>query len=247
MALIEEFQQQGNWLFRWRSYLPLAFLAFIATAFVNFDWPFKSYLLHEYVEFTSLGISVIGLLIRVATVGHTPARTSGRNTKGQIAAQLNTSGMYSMLRHPLYLGNYLIGLGISLVLFVWWLPVIYSLMFWLYYERIMFAEEAFLSQQFGDEFQKWAANTPAFIPRIRNWRRPKLEFSWPNALRREYTGFMVVVIGHTGIEIAEHLVMDRRLVWEPFWVALLFGGTAIYFVLRFLKRKTTLLDVPGRR
>jgi protein-S-isoprenylcysteine O-methyltransferase Ste14 len=246
MALSDELQRQGIWLFRWRSYLPLAFIALIAVAFINFDWPFQSYLFHEYWEFVSLGVSLLGLTVRVLTVGHTPKGTSGRNARRQIAEQLNTTGMYSLLRHPLYLGNYLIGLGISLVLFVWWLPLLFSLMFWLYYERIMFAEEAFLDQKFGEIFQNWAASTPAFVPRVRNWRRAPMPFSLLNVLRREYTAVMVVILGHAGIELVEHLIMDHRVVWEPFWVSLIMGGVVLYFALRMLKRQTEWLDVPGR-
>jgi protein-S-isoprenylcysteine O-methyltransferase Ste14 len=246
MALSDELRRQGIWLFRWRSYLPLAFIALVAVAFINFDWPFKSYLFHEYWEFGSLGVSVLGLAVRVLTVGHTPKGTSGRNARRQIAEQLNTTGMYSMLRHPLYLGNYLIGLGISLVLFVWWLPLLYSLMFWLYYERIMFAEEAFLNQKFGESFQRWADSTPAFVPRLRNWQRSPMQFSMLNVLRREYTAVMVVILGHAGVELVEHLIMDHRVVWEPFWVSLIVGGVVLYFALRMLKRQTDWLDVPGR-
>ena len=74
--------------------------------------------------------------------------------------------------------------------------------------------------------------------------RPAVSFR--NVLRREYTGLMVVILGHAGIELTEHLIMDRRIVWEAFWAVLLFGGIGMYFVLRMLKRRTTLLDVPGR-
>jgi protein-S-isoprenylcysteine O-methyltransferase Ste14 len=246
MGLAEEFDVQGQWLFRWRSYLPLVLLALLGVAFTYFDWPLQSYVLHEVWSYLCLAVSLLGLVVRVVTVGHTPARTSGRNAKRQIADELNTTGMYSIVRHPLYLGNYLIGLGISFVLLVWWLPLIYSLLFWLYYERIMFAEEAFLRQQFGQRYQQWAGTTPAFVPRVGRWRRADLPFSFRNVLRREYTGLMVVILGHSGIELTEHLIMDRRVVWEVFWTVLLFSGIAIYFVLRLLKRRTTLLDVPGR-
>lgn len=245
MALIEEFQNQGKWLFRWRSYLPLMLLALLGAAFKQSEWRYHSNF-QEYWEFVCLSISFVGLVIRAITVGHTPARTSGRNAKRQIADELNTSGMYSIVRHPLYLGNFLIALGISFILLVWWLPAIYTLLFWLYYERIMFAEEAFLGQQFGSRYHRWAAATPAFFPRFSQWRRADLPFSFRNVLGREYTGLMIVILGHAGMEFTEHLIMDRRVVWEVFWAVLLFGGIAMYFVLRMLKRQTTLLDVPGR-
>ena len=55
--------------------------------------------------------------MRFYTVGTTPKETSGRNTNQQVAAVLNSTGMYSMLRHPLYLGNYLIWVGLSIATF----------------------------------------------------------------------------------------------------------------------------------
>ncbi len=245
MALAEEFKQQGEWLFRWRSYLPIVLIPLIAVAFAQMDVREEG-TFHESWEYFCLGLSFLGLFVRVLTVGFVPRHTSGRNTRQQVAEELNTTGIYSIVRHPLYLGNFLIGLGISLVRFVWWLPVIYSLAFWLYYERIMFAEEAFLRQKFGDVYQRWAAATPAFWPRFRQWRKPALPFSWLNVLRREYTGLMVVILCHAGQEFFELLIKEHRIVWEAFWATLLFGGLATYFVLRWLTRNSTLLDVPGR-
>lgn len=246
MSLHDELRTQGNWLFRWRSYLPLLLVALLAVSMGHPQNPFGSFQLHEWWEQICLGISLLGLVVRAAVVGYAPAATSGRNTKSQVARTLNTTGMYSVVRHPLYLGNFLIGLGISLVCWEWWLPVIYVLAFLVYYERIMLAEEVFLSQQFGTTFDEWAGMTPAFWPRYSLWKRPQLSFSLRNVLRREYTGLIVVILGHTSEEFFEHLASDHRVVWEGFWTVLLFGGLVAYFALRMLKRQTTLLDAPGR-
>ena len=101
-----------------------------------------------------------------------PKDTSRRNTGRPQAETLNTTGLYSVVRHPLYLGNYLMWLGVALFPGAWWAPVIVSLVFWLYYERIMFAEEEFLRRQFGEHYTAWAAATPAFLPRLGRWRSP---------------------------------------------------------------------------
>jgi protein-S-isoprenylcysteine O-methyltransferase Ste14 len=236
MALYEEFQTQGNWLFRWRSYLPFPLIVLA----------FDSLSMHEIWEEVCLTISAAGLFVRVITVGFAPAHTSGRNTKCQEAGSLNTMGIYSVVRHPLYLGNFLIGLGISLVLWVWWLPAIYTLLFCVYYERIMFAEEQFLRRRFGQQFESWAATTPAFWPRFAHWRRSSLPFSLRTVLRREYTGLLVVIAGHAGVEFAEQWILPRTYHHDKFWDVLFASGIVLYFLLRTLKKRTHVLDVPGR-
>ncbi len=246
MALTDEFKEQGEWLFRWRSFLPLILIPLIGVAMTQIDISAIDKWGDSCWDYFCLGVSFLGLFVRVMTVAYVPQHTSGRNTKRQIASELNTSGIYSVVRHPLYLGNYLIGLGISLVQGVWWLPVIYSLAFWLYYERIMFAEEAFLGQKFGDDYRHWAATTPAFLPRFRQWRKASLPFSWINVLRREYSGLMLVILCHAGQEFFEQWMKQHRVVWEVFWATLLFGGLTIYFVLRWLNRNTNVLRVTGR-
>ncbi|MDR2152686.1 MAG: DUF1295 domain-containing protein, partial [Helicobacteraceae bacterium] len=57
-------------------------------------------------------ISALGVAIRVYTIGYKHKGTSGRNTKTQQASALNTKGIYSLTRNPLYLGNFLIGWGV---------------------------------------------------------------------------------------------------------------------------------------
>ena len=167
MSLAREFQQQGNWLFRWRSYLPICLLGLVGLAMWQVEALSAGYGMHEGWKRICIVISFVGLAIRALVIGYVPEQTSGRNTRHQFAATLNTTGMYSIVRHPLYLGNYLIGLGISLVLW-WWMPVIYTLTFWMYYERIMFAEEAYLRQN-GRTFENWARGTPAILAaRFRN-------------------------------------------------------------------------------
>jgi hypothetical protein len=77
--------------------------------------------------------------------------------------------MYSVVRHPLYLGNYFQWLGVAMLPRNPWVAVTVSLVFWIYYERIMFAEEEYLRRSFGSEFEEWAARTPAFIPDFAQW------------------------------------------------------------------------------
>ena len=144
MSLKEQSAKTGEWLFRWRSYLPLVLMATIIPALQECSYPFGWHSYDLRWEMFCFTISLFGLLIRCYTIGYTPKGTSGRNTKSQKADSLNTTGIYSITRNPLYLGNFFMMLGVTMFLRVWWVSVIYALAFWLYYERIILAEESFL-------------------------------------------------------------------------------------------------------
>lgn len=246
MALREEFEQVGQWLFRWRSYLPLLMFGLVLLALRHFSYPHDSHALDQLWEFACFALSLAGLGLRAATVGCAPKGTSGRNVAGQVADSLTTSGLYSVVRHPLYLGNFLMGLGVALFPRLWWVTLLYILSFWLYYERIMFAEEEFLRRKFGDRYVAWASRTPAFVPRVTRWRPPALPFSWRWALRREYASFFALVVAFTVLEVIGDAVATGRLTLDPIWGVLLALSAILYAVLRVLSKRTSLLAVPGR-
>ena len=185
MALKDEFESIGGRLFRWRSYLPLVPIILLLLAIPRLGTVENGLTGHEFRRFISVFISFMGLGLRCYVVGYAPKGTSGGNTRRQVADLLNTKGAYSVVRHPLYLGNFLIWLGVSTFVPIWWISVIFVLLFWLYYERIMFAEEAFLREKFGSAFEAWAKNTPAFFPSFKNWKQPDTSYSIRKVLRRE--------------------------------------------------------------
>jgi protein-S-isoprenylcysteine O-methyltransferase Ste14 len=246
VPLHEEFESTGNWLFRWRSYLPLFLIGIFLLALSEYEYPRHTERLDAMWEALCLIVSFFGLAVRIFTIGHTPRRTSGRNTKEQVAKTLNTTGIYSLVRHPLYLGNFFIGLGTAFFPHLWWLTLIYILTFWLYYERIMFAEEAFLRNKFGGEYVKWAETTPAFIPRFKNYVKPSLPFSPRTVLKREYNGFFAIIVVLFILEVAGYLVGKHNFEVDLFWVVMLGAAFVIWIVLRTLKKRTNLLNVEGR-
>jgi protein-S-isoprenylcysteine O-methyltransferase Ste14 len=249
MALIEELEKSGNWLFRRRSFLPL--ILFVAAA------PVVIWGGHVQPDYASwqwwlpcLLVSILGQIIRVITIGYTPRGTSGRNTsEGQVAETLNTQGIYGTVRHPLYLGNFFMWMGVLLFTGAWWFNLAVVLAFWLYYERIMFAEEAFLRKKFGDRYLQWSARTPAFIPRLDGWVSPAVSFSMRNVLKREYNGFFAVFVSFAMVDVAQHVRINGG--WgddalSAHWAWMLLASGLLFLTLRTLKKKTGVLDVEGR-
>jgi protein-S-isoprenylcysteine O-methyltransferase Ste14 len=191
MALREDIEKQGGFLFRWRSYLSLIFLPLFIIALRNSEYLERVFgnFADNIWEFFCLFLSFFGLFVRCLVAGYVPRGTSGRNTRTQAAEILNTKGMYSIVRNPLYLGNFIIVLGVLFFVQVWWLILIGFFGFLLYYERIIFTEEEFLRGKFGDLFLEWAKKTPIFLPKFKNWQKPDLPFSFRVVLRRNIQHF----------------------------------------------------------
>jgi len=246
MEIREHFVKSGNWLFRWRSFLPLAMIVLVLLGLNDFRYPSGNHSLDLEWEIFCFAIGLAGLAVRALTVGCVTDGTSGRNTRDQEARVLNTTGMYSVVRHPLYLGNYLMWLAVILLTRTWYVPTVMTLAFWLYYERIMFAEEAFLRERFGEEFSSWARRTPAILPAFKAWKSPSLPFSVRTVLRREYSGLFGLVVAFTVVEMMEDFAATGSIQIDRLW-ATVFGCTlVVYLLLRTLKRRTGLLNVEGR-
>lgn len=246
MSLRTEFEQSGSWLFRYRSFLPLIALPLFLPRFATFTLLGHSHTMNEIWQGLCLLVSLFGLAIRILTVGYAPARTSGRNTRHQVAETLTTAGMYSLTRNPLYLGNYLIFLGFVLFFHSWELTLIVTCLYALYYERIIFAEEAFLRERFGDTFEHWAATTPSFLPRLSGWAPPHLSFCWRSVLRREHSGLFLLTTVHALLDVSGDAVARKQVQLNWWWVSVFIFGLVTYVTLLTLKKQTRLLHVEGR-
>jgi protein-S-isoprenylcysteine O-methyltransferase Ste14 len=194
-----------------------------------------------------LAFGALGLAIRGWTVGHVPLGTSGRGTKELRAECLNTGGLYSQLRHPLYLGNYFMWIGVAVLAGKPTAVLVTTLAFWLYYERIMMAEERFLYERFGEEFGAWAAVTPPFVPRMRGWRAWPYPFSFRFCLGRDYQALYGFVAATTAVVLTRSVASGAGWRISAGWTAYFLGGTAAYVVLHTLKRRTGFLEPVGPR
>ena len=246
MSLRNQLERNGSWLFRHRSYLPLVTIPVFLACLPSFTYIGASHNLNEVWQVLCLAISFMGLVIRIIAVGRAPLGTSGRNTREQVANTLTTTGIYSIVRHPLYLGNYLILLGMALWPHVWWLAVLTSCAFTIYYERIMLAEEAFLRERFGTAFETWATATPAFIPRLRGWKPSTVSFSLRTVLQREYNAFILILGVFFVFDLIGDSFAEGRWHVGYFWFSVFVAGFAIMATLRTLKKRTKLLQVEGR-
>jgi protein-S-isoprenylcysteine O-methyltransferase Ste14 len=246
MALIEQMENQGSWLFKYRSTLPrIIFAIGIFLFFKNEtnpeNWIIGGTRYDLHYDLACLFISFIGFMIRVYTVGFTPVNTSGRNAKRQVADVLNTEGIYSIVRNPLYLGNFFMWLGIAMLTGDFWFTIAFILFYIIYYERIIFTEEQFLRKKFGAEYINWAAATPIIVPRFRSFKKCDSPFNWRKVLKQEKNGFTAMVLIFCAFDIFGELLQNQ----PDFNEVLLTTGILsiiIYGVLKFLKYNTSVLE-----
>jgi len=250
MALQEELEVQGNRLFKYRSNLPLILLAVSIPVFIythnnpNFIEKFISYDLYELLSFA---VCFFGLAIRIYTVGHTPKNTSGRNTnEGQVADELNTRGIYSTVRHPLYVGNFFMWLGIAMLVQDLWYIIAFVFIYWVYYERIMFAEEQYLRKKFGEIYVNWSLKTPAFIFSFKNFNDNELTFSWKKVIKKEKNGLAAIFIVFLLFRFIRDYVETGELETKSWQVYVTAASIVLYLILKVIKSKTHLLDEEGR-
>ena len=209
MTIKKSLEVSGNFLFKYRGHIPLIVIILVVP--ISFLTPYKTYAsyhgLNETILFTALFLIFSGHLIRARTVGKRTIQTSGRNRSHQVAQVLNKIGWYSLVRHPLYFGNYLIWLGLAIFLSNFWFVIILSLLFCIYYERIMFAEEVFLEEKFGGEFTDWASKTPSFFPSFKNYVPNLSPFSWRVVIKNEYPGIISSATSFLFILILKRIVL----------------------------------------
>jgi len=111
----------------------------------------------------SIGIPLLaaGQLIRLWASGCIE-KYRGENLQ---APKLTTWGPYALARNPLYLGNWLIGLGWSF-LAGWNMLLLFLIIFFIVYDCFIIpVEEGFLEDKFGGQYRDYKKRTGRFFPK----------------------------------------------------------------------------------
>ncbi|MDQ8144484.1 MAG: isoprenylcysteine carboxylmethyltransferase family protein [Gemmatimonadota bacterium] len=175
----------GAVLFRNRGWLPVPFLLI---PLLLSSGPLTREHILAGVMLMSLGEA--WRLWGVATAG-TVTRRRSRNVQTLVA-----HGPFAWSRNPLYVGNFLIWMGVIALSGVrWFLPIAVAL-FALEYYYIVRYEEGVLESIFGKPYLDYKARTPRWIP------RPPAggsggEFRWAEAWKSEISTFLqyIAIIG----------------------------------------------------
>lgn len=200
----------GNFLFHYRNGLfPLAYLLLFVQGKPVFE--------QDWVA-AALGFAVAmsGQIIRIVTIGLAYIIRGGRN-RHVYAKDLVTDGLFSHCRNPLYVGNYLVLLGLGVAANGWVFVLVGFPGFYFAYRAIIAAEENFLRGKFGAAYDAYCSRVNRLIPSfsgIGDTLRG-MEFRWDRVIVKEYGSTYAWMLGMTMV------VMKNR------WMRVGYGNARI--------------------
>jgi protein-S-isoprenylcysteine O-methyltransferase Ste14 len=123
-------------------------------------------------------------------------------------SRLSTGGPYGRTRNPLYLGSSLMAAGFALAGRSLAMAAAAALLLAFVYAPVIRREAEFLEDRFGEDYRRYAARVPLFLPRL----RPAVAgqaFAWPRYRKnREYQAAL-------GCALGVLFLIVRMLHWIP--------------------------------
>ncbi len=167
----------GGVLFRHRGWLPVPFVLvplLVPGHMGTVTWIVGAVLI------------VAGEWIRLAGVAAAGTVTRRRSRDVQ---RLVSYGIFAWVRNPLYVGNFLIWIGFTVISGVLWFLPVAVVIFAVEYTLIVRYEEGVLESIFGAEYLDYQRTTPRWIPRPPG-RSVAGPHDWAEAWRSEISTFM---------------------------------------------------------
>jgi len=231
MLLRDRFIKNGHFLFKYRSY---QFIAIILILFLE-RHNFHNVNENTYYDIFCVAVTFSGILIRALTVGFVHEKTSGRNTKAQNAYELNSTGAYSLVRNPLYVGNFVVLLGISMLSYSFAVVLLNSITFIVINTFIILTEEDYLLGKFGDKYFDYARRVNCIIPSFKRFRKPARNFDLRMVLRREHDSWLTAVVSLVCVEFFRDFYSNVPVL-ETGWLIFLGVGASVWAILKFMKK-----------
>ena len=177
----------GQTFFEYRSYTPIPFLVMMAI------------FAHPTIVSLIAGAAIVlsGEFLRLWGVSIAGSET---RTTGPVGGTfLITTGPFAHVRNPLYVGNVMMyfGFGVMSMALFPWLALAALCFFMFQYSLIVSNEEKYLSERFGEEYQRYVQSVPRFFPSIRRYdgkagEQPSLD--WKRGLQSEKRTLEAVVL-----------------------------------------------------
>jgi protein-S-isoprenylcysteine O-methyltransferase Ste14 len=226
----------GDFSFKYRGYLlPIAVILLVVPSPRLFADP-------AVAGMIGFALAVLGQAVRVATIGLDYIIRGGKDHK-VYAETLVTGGLYSHCRNPMYVGNFFLLLGLALASNSWLFALIGVPLSLGMHKAIVAAEENFLRNKFGPQFDAYCARVNRWVPRLPGLGRTLqgMHFDWRRVVMKEYrAGFdwfsatAVVVL----IRLAQASLLDDDQILTALMVLVIAVRLALWFASRQMNKRT---------
>jgi protein-S-isoprenylcysteine O-methyltransferase Ste14 len=161
-------------------------------------------------------LALTGAATRIVSVGYARPYTSGRENYLK-AESLNTSGFYSIVRNPLYVGNFLVYNGVLVAYSSPAALAFFNVFFVVNYYFIILSEENYLENQFGEKYREYRRLVPKVIPKFKLYRKNDHPFSLARAVYKEKNTTCYWIFFYTvSLLVKQYKLNDGTI--DKFWL-----------------------------
>lgn len=150
-------------------------------------------------------VAIFGESMRIWAVGYAGSATRTRHVG---APELITNGPYAYVRNPIYVGNFILSLGLCIMAWAWmpWMLGVFTLAFGVQYAMIVSLEEEHLQETFGESYTHYCRHVPRFLPAISRYEQASnFSFDLKAALRSDRRTFQSITIVTLAIAVRWYL------------------------------------------
>lgn len=238
----------GRFVFGWRDWLaPLCGLLLLVFAKPR---PFLGDpALDPWQDALGILVCAAGQALRFAVIGFAYIKRGGTN-KEIDAPTLVVQGFYAHSRNPMYVGNFLLLVGLAIIWNSAFVTLLVLPLMLIGIHSIVRAEERFLEGRFGAEYEDYRRRVNRFLPSLRGLPETmsSMSFEWKRALRKDYGTFFAWTSTAVVFMVVERLhwfglEASRPAILRLFaaWLVLL----AAWAVARWAKKTKRLATVDG--
>lgn len=180
----------GGWLFEHRTLIPIPLAIPLLLIRVGEAAP-SALLLAGGIAFVAFGEAV-----RLWGVRHIGAISRTRRDR---LGPLITTGPFSVVRNPLYLGNVALWIGFAILARLLWMVPVAIVLLGFEYHAIVRWEERLLEARLGERYRSYSARVPRWMPTLPHKRRgghggTSEGFSWRQTCFSERGTLIAIVL-----------------------------------------------------